>query len=230
MRIFSFGDFKMTDKKIGKKVVEVPIVPEVIPAHVEARELFIANQVAGIATAKDYAATLGALFEGFDWVDWKGNGSAKSCNMTKAQFDSVTGERAACKSALAIALDVDVKDLKNFDSKWQYVVTNSEITIERKRLQAIKDAEAAAEAAAAAAAAALEGDTPEGDAPEGDAPEGDTSEKTDLDRMIQHIEDAIRLATKEGIGCHIGTHASLVQIIAAEKTNAAAQLVAKAIS
>ena len=207
----------MTDKKIGKKVVEVAVA-EVIPAHVEARDSFVANQVAGIATAKDYAATLGALFEGFDWVDWKGNGSAKSCNMTKAQFDSVTGERAACKSALAIALDVDVKDLKNFDSKWQYVVTNSEITIERNRLQAIKDAEAAA-------AAALAGDTPEGD-----TPEGDTSEKTDLDRMIQHIEDAIRLATKEGIGCHIGTHASLVKIIAAEKTNAAAQLVAKAIS
>lgn len=217
----------MTDKKIGKKVVEVPVVPEVIPAHVEARDSFVANQVAGIATAKDYAATLGALFEGFDWVDWKGNGSAKSCNMTPAQFNAVKSERASCKSALAIALDVEEKDLKNFDSKWQYVVTNSEITIERNRLQAIKDAEAAA---AAAAAAALEGDTPEGDAPEGDAPEGGTPEKTDLDRMIQHIEDAIRLATKEGIGCHIGTHASLVKIIAAEKTNAAAQLVAKAIS
>ena len=213
----------MTDKKIEKKVVEVPVVPEVIPAHVEARESFIANQVAGIATAKDYADTLGALFEGFDWVDWKGNGSAKSCNMTPAQFNAVKSERASCKSALAIALEIEEKDLKNFDSKWQYVVANSEITIERNRLQAIKDAEAAA-------AAAIEGDTPEGDTPEGDTPEGDTSEKTDLDRMIQHIEDAIRLATKEGIGCHIGTHASLVQIIAAEKTNAAAQLVAKAIS
>ena len=213
----------MTDKKIGKKVIEVPVVPEVIPAHVEARDSFVANQVAGIATAKEYAATLGALFEGFDWVDWKGNGSAKSCNMTPAQFNAVKSERAACKSALAIALDVDVKDLKNFDSKWQYVVTNSEITIERKRLQAIKDAEAAA-------AAALEGDTPEGDTPEGDTPEGDTSEKTDLERMIQHIEDAIRFATKEGIGCHIDTHASLVKIIAAEKTNAASQLVAQATS
>ena len=212
----------MTDKKIGKKVVEVAVA-EVIPAHVEARDSFVANQVAGIATAKDYAATLGKLFTGFNWVDWKGNGSAKSCNMTKAQFDSVTVERAACKSALAIALDVEEKDLKNFDSKWQYVVANSEITIERKILKAIEDAEAAA-------AAAIEGDTPEGDAPEGDTPEGDTSEKTDLDRMIQHIEDAIRLATKEGIGCHIGTHASLVSILAAETTNAAAQLVAKATS
>ena len=201
----------MTDKKIGKKVVEVAVA-EVIPAHVEARASFVANCVDGIATAKEYANTLGELFTGFDWTLFKGNSKALTCGMTQAQFDAVKGERSTLKAAF------DIADLKNFDSKWQYVVTNSEITIERNRLQAIKDAEAAA-------AAALAGDTPEGD-----TPEGDTSEKTDLDRMIQHIEDAIRLATKEGIGCHIGTHASLVQIIAAEKTNAAAQLVAKATS
>ena len=193
----------MTDKKIGKKVVEVPIVPEVIPAHVEARESFIANQVAGIATAKDYADTLGALFEGFDWVDWKGNGSAKSCNMTPAQFNAVKSERASCKSALAIALEIEEKDLKNFDSKWQYVVANSEITIERNRLQAIKDAEAAA--AAALEGDTPEGDTPEGDTPEGDTPEGDTSEKTEMQRMIQHLEDALRFSTNEGIGCALTT-------------------------
>ena len=176
----------MTDKKIGKKVLEVAVA-EVIPAHVEARASFVANCVDGIATAKEYAATLGALFDGFDWVDYKGNSKALTCGMTPAQFDAVKGERATLKAAF------DLAELKNFDSKWQYVVANSEITIERKRLQAIQDI-------ADAAAAALEGDTPEGD-----TPEGDTSEKTEIQRMIQHLEDALRFSTKEGIGCALTT-------------------------
>ena len=188
----------MTDKKIIESTVTAPIAPEVIPAHVDARTLYVANLVAGLTTAKGYADTLDVLFEGFSWVDWKGNGSAKSCNMKKEQFDAVTGERKALKSALAIGMNVEEKKLNNFDSKWQYIVTNSAITIERKRLQDIQDV-------IDAAAAAPEGDTPEGDTPEGDTPEGDTPEKTNLERMLQHLDDALRFATKEGCGCAVTT-------------------------
>ena len=203
MRIFSFGDFKMTDKKIIESTVTAPIAPEVIPAHVDARSLYVANLVAGITTAKGYADTLDVLFEGFSWVDWKGNGSAKSCNMTKEQFDVVAGERKALKSALAIGMNVEEKKLNNFDSKWQYIVTNSAITLERKRLQDIQDVIDAAKKPAADAKAAA--DAPEGDTPEGDTPEGDTPEKTNLERMLQHLDDALRFATKEGCGCAVTT-------------------------
>jgi len=185
----------MTDLKTKKKVVEVEVaVPEVAPAHVEARASFVANCVAGIATAKEYAATLGELFTGFDWIDYKGNSKALTCKMTQPQFDAVKGERATLKAAF------DLAKLKNFDSKWQYVIANSAITIERNRKQDIKDIADAVAAAKAAADAVANGDTPEVA-----TPEGGTSEKTDLERMLQHLDDALRLATKEGCGCALTT-------------------------
>ena len=46
----------------------------------------------------------------------------------------------------------------------------------------------------------------------------DTGEKTDLQKLIQHVTDALRFADKEDIGCARTTRAQLETILANEKT------------
>ena len=155
-------------------------------------------------SAKSYARSMDSMFtfakNGVEWIDAKGNKSAKTCRMTEAEFEAVQVERAALKA------DCEEAGTLHFDSKWQFIVGESEFSIARADARA-----AAAEAAAKAAEEAANDDT-------GDDTGDDTSVKTDLQKLIQHVEDALRLTDKEGISCARTTKAQLETILANEKT------------
>ena len=159
-------------------------------------------------SAKAYAISMDTMFtfakDGVEWIDAKGNKSAKTCGMTEVEFESVKTERAALKSACEEAGTL------HFDSKWQFIVGESEFSIARADAKA-----AAAEAAAKAAEEAANDDTSDDT---GDDTGDDTSEKTDLQKLIQHVEDALRFADKESIGCALTTRGQLQIILDNEKT------------
>ena len=160
-------------------------------------------------SAKSYARSMDTMFtfakEGVEWIDAKGNKSAKTCKMTEAEFEAVQVERAALKA------DCEEAGTLHFDSKWQFIVGESEFSIARADARAAAAAEAAAKAAEEAANADTSDDT-------SDETSDDTSVKTDLQKLIQHVEDALRLTDKEGIGCALTTKGQLEIILANEKT------------
>ena len=171
-------------------------VEALVMNHGMARADFASASTVYDKSAKSYAHSMDSMFtfakDGVEWIDAKGNSGAKKCGMTETEFEAVKTERAALKSACEEAGTLHV------DSKWQFIVSESEFAKER----------AAAEAAAEAAA---NDDT-------GDDTGDDTSEKTDLQKLIQHVRDALRFADKEDIGCALTTRAQLQTILDNEKT------------
>ena len=97
----------------------------------------------------------------FNWTLFKGNGSKKTCleklGMEPDDFSAVKAYRDAYKKGW------DAAELKNFDRRWQYVVSQSIHTVV---------------------------DSDEDD-------DGDDSEKTDLEKCLKALENALRYATAE---------------------------------
>ena len=183
-------------------------VEALVMNHGMARADFASASTVYDKSAKSYAHSMDSMFtfakDGVEWIDAKGNSGAKKCGMTETEFEAVKTERAALKSACEEAGTL------HFDSKWQFIVSESEFAKERAAAKAAA-AEAAAKAAEAAAEAAANDDT-------GDDTGDDTSEKTDLQKLIQHVRDALRFADKEDSGCALTTRAQLQTILDNEKT------------
>tara|TARA_R110000787_G_scaffold139353_1_gene253034 strand:+ start:34 stop:759 length:726 start_codon:yes stop_codon:yes gene_type:complete len=184
-------------------------VEALVMNHGMARSDFASASTVYDKSAKSYARSMDSMFtfakDGVEWIDAKGNSGAKKCGMTETEFEAVKTERAALKSACEEAGTL------HFDSKWQFIVSESEFS------KARADAKAAAEKAAAEAAAeaAANDDTSDDTS---DETSDDTSEKTDLQKLIQHVTDALRFADKEDIGCALTTRAQLQTILDNEKT------------
>ena len=99
----------------AKKTVPVVTLSKAIAADIKAN--LNANK-----SGSEVAAAFDKQFGALEWTKLKGNSSAKTCNMSAAEFKLVRDARIEYRDAWKKA------DLPNFDSRWQYVKSLSKHT------------------------------------------------------------------------------------------------------